>query len=368
MKTKTNFLFAFLAIALLFFAGLLFAPQSQRASADNFVDIPISDQTDSAGFSMRMTANLRNKNTNFNLETVTQKNETTGEETQYYVFKWRELESLTFRFTANDASQSVSHSFLLTHVKSETLLPYIGEGTTSTLYESHNFLPFNFFYYIDSGDENRNNPNSSSGQDFGLYKFDFSYTFLKQEVPTTVHKAVFVAVLPDTVEEAMQKLPNNFALHPSVGSKRLMTIYNITLPTIAQDALKFVNPARLKWEVVGKDADSINYCLDEEMQQKMEYGNYKLIYTVPLPNEKKTGTNFVLDSNNIEGNWNVSLYLEQSDGEAVCIATIENLSTFKAHKALKWWLILLIVLLVLLAIGIVATVVMIVRKKKEKVW
>ena len=371
MKAKNCLLLKIFAIAILLVVGIgaLFFQPIFSTFADNTIEISIPENGETSDFSMRVTVNFRDRNLEKDLETKVVQNETTGEEIEFYYFKWRELESLSFRFTTNSNRGCLSHYLMLTYMQSEDLSPYIGEGNSEVLYEGEGFIPFNFFYYIDSTTENKNNPNTSSGKDFGLYKFDFVYTFQQDGQITSRHKELYVAVVPDTVEEVVESLPANTSIIPTVGSNKLMTIYNLTLTTAAHETLKYVNPARLKWEVFGRDTESINYCLDSDMKEKMEYGSYEMIYPNPLPEEKKTGTSFVLDTNDIEGTWTVNLILKKSDGSEMSVAKIENLSTKKAERKSYLWLILVIISVVLLAIAIILIIIFVLKKKKDrKVW
>ena len=80
------------------------------------------------------------------------------------------------------------------------------------------------------------------------------------------------------------------------------------------------------------------------------------------------GTNFVLDTKEIEGTWRAYAIVKDYDGEEFRIPQTEELSTIKVPPKNNVWLILMIVGIVLLILFLVAILILYIMRKREKVW
>ena len=111
---------------------------------------------------------------------------------------------------------------------------------------------------------------------------------------------------------------------------------------------------------------NVNYVLTEAMRDSdIDYANCRTIWPA-LPDERTTGTNFVFDSNEIEGTWTVRCVIKNSDGSEKQTLTLQNLSTIKYERPSYVWLILLILCLILLLAGIILLIIF--AKKRDKIW
>lgn len=376
MKTKNLkffyliFLFAFLP-ALAFFSAYV-SPQ-QNASAETNVVTSIEDISDKNGFfTFHSTAVPRSGETIYGrTETVMTEN---GEIT-YYCFNWRDISSITFSFSANLTNSKnifTNYEFLVTSIQTENLQTSLGQAKpedTRTLLRgtiSSNTPTFsNIYYFFDSDAITTDSEFKFSGNDFGLYKFDFNYTFIENtEEGTKSHtqhlgKELYIAILPDNIDAISV---GNLSLTYSVASsKELMNIYNITFSN--QDTLKYVNPEYIKWTVTGKDKKNVSYVLTKQIQQN-GFPSCKYIWEALKP-EQQQGTSFVLDTNNIEGNWNVHCTIYNSDFSEKTSLTTGRLTTIKHKEKSYVWLILGIVFGVIILITIIILLVYWKKNKKK---
>lgn len=371
MKTKKHCLKMCSILFAMLFAGLCFfslTPKSNFAKADFFSSQTISD----TNFSMELNASARNISTSLALD-KRQISTTVGDETfeyEYFCFKWRELAHLRFRFNSTifDSPYSFkSYQFVLTYVESENLQSSFGNGTEKILSESalieNSFSPFDFYYYIDRDAQINEGKERSKGYGFGLYKFDFKYSYLgdeEQEITRSIG-AFYIAVLPDDIDSATHG-ENMQILYSVSSSNRLLNVYNLYL---SRDDYKYVNPKYVQWLVVGADLQKTNYVYSEKIRNNsIQYANYKAIWQTP-PNEP-CGNSFVLDTNNIEGTWTAYCIIKDSQGNEKARFSVDNLSTIKKAEPSYVWLIILIVLSVLVIAGIVGLTVF--YLKKQKVW
>jgi hypothetical protein len=85
------------------------------------------------------------------------------------------------------------------------------------------------------------------------------------------------------------------------------------------------------------------------------YITYKYIWEA-LPSDMQEGNSFILDTKDIEGEWNVYCTIYNSDGSEKAILVAENLSTIKHKEKSYVWLILGIILcasIIALTIGLI---------------
>lgn len=371
----TNFCLKTLTILLVFITiGLcLFSMPIQQsvANAASFTNCKVDD----GRFSMTMTANAR-KQTSLPLDkrTVSKKIGETTKDITYYCFEWKDLHNLRFRFSSNirgSTTEYTAFKFLLTNVQDDNLETEISEVAESanfvTLYQGsiagNTFPQFDFYYYIDKQSDLSETPTRCKGNDFGLYKFDFVYTYRADDsnlVDISVGD-IYVAVLPqdiNTVEQTDLKI-----LYSVSSSNKLMNVFNLYL---SNDSYKYVNPKHIKWSVVGLDKLKVNYVLTDKMKTDnlAQYANYKTIWE-SLPEADISGANFLFNSNDIEGTWTVYCTITNNNGETKTLS-VQNLSTLKKEKESYVWLILLIIGLALVLGGIISFIV--IYKKNDKVW
>lgn len=362
---KKNLALKFVCFSLIFMLlglGVIFCPQSiEIANAENF----ISHTVDNGKFSMKITANTRTPNPlDFTQKTV---QTVVGEEISYLCFNWRDLESLNFKFTSNIKGSRTAYQsfkFVLTNLQTDDLTLSVGVNDPEILYQgtiiNNNFSQFNFQYYIDKDAKINETQTKCKGNDFGLYKFDFIYSYIEESNEISVSIGdVYIAILPDDIDSI--SISDTKILYSVASSNRLMNIFNLYL---SDNTYKYVNPKYLQWNVVGIDQLNTNYVLTQKAKDSnINYSNHKTIWQ-SLDNTN--GTNFVFDSNNIEGTWTATCTIFNSDGSEKLNLSVSNLSTIKKEQKSYWWLILLIILICLLVGGTVALIVF--RKKRDKIW
>lgn len=365
-KIKQNFWYRILALFLLVLTlcvGFFAITKKETTYAESFVSATMQD----SNFSMSATANARTQ-----IALPLDMRETTsvvGENIQYYCFKWSELEYFRFRFNATikDSKKTfTSYQFLLTNLQTDDLQTSLGVIEPEILYQgtisNNTFSQFDFYYYIDDDANITETSTRCTGNDFGLYKFDFVYTYIEDNVE--IKKSVgdiYIAVLPDDID--LIPVSEIKILYSISSSNKLMNVFNLYL---SNDTYKYVNPKYIQWNVVGNDKTNISYVLTQKIKdENINYANSKVIWQ-SLPEEKVTGTNFVFDSNDIEGKWTVYCTIKNSDGSEKLNLSVQNLSTIKQETKSYIWLILLIICLVLLVAGITTLIVF--YKKRDKVW
>ena len=381
MKTfqmKKNKKSAFLSFwfSLLCLVAIIFpCMQHGITFADTYAEEFISHTVSDGYFSATMSAKSRKNN-------ILEKNQQivenyVGEEIDFFVFKWSQLASLEFKITSNItyvAQKFSNFSFLLTAVQSDDLKVPLSQATpnykptTETLYQTNitnnRFTTTNFLYHTDSNANITESEIRCRGKDFGLFKFDFRYSYLDGEETRTISFGdIYVAIVPDEVDKIDPKDTKIF--YSVSSSNKLMNIFNLYLST---DLYKYVNPNYLQWKVVGEDIENYQYILTQKMKDAspIEYSNYKPIWQSLA---KTTGNNFVFDSNDIEGTWTVYCTIRVSEKNANkkdIVLMLEDLSTIKEQKSSYWWIIIIIIAIILLISVIIAFVIH--YKRKEKVW
>jgi len=290
-----------------------------------------------------------------------------GDEITYYVFKWREISHLTFNFATNiqdSTEQYVSYELTAGNIQTEKLETDVGQMTFSSLTSgviSNNTVNIPvLYYYFDKEYVSEISSNKKYGNDFGLYKFDFRYTVVEDNISHTIAipNPLYIAILPDNVDTIST---NGLSISYTVSSSsRLMSIYNLSLSD--PNAFKYINPNYIEWSVVGQDKNNNNYALSEKVKNsKIEYASYRIIWTSQLPSEP-IGPTFKFDSNNIEGTWTVYCTIFNSAKEERVTIQSDTLSTIKVPSPSYWWIVILVTG-VIIAGGIVA---LIIFKNKNK--
>ncbi|MGN1201197.1 MAG: hypothetical protein ACI4R8_02915 [Candidatus Caccovivens sp.] len=347
-------------LCMLVFVGTFVFIPNFSANAETFISAKIEDDN----FSVTLSADARKSSI---LPLNTTEIETDVGSITYYIFEWKDLEDLHFRFQSNienSVKSFTNFEFLLTHRKSEDLNDSLGGQDVEVLYRgniaNNNFPQFDFYYYIDSTSKITESATRCKGNDFGLYKFDFNYTYVEDDETHTISVGDFhIAVLPQNVDSIAQS--DVKLMYSVASSNKLMNIYNVYL---SNDTYKYVNPANLQWNVVGKDKMNINYVLSKSIKESnmAEYANYRVLYESPI---EPTGTSFIFDSNDIEGIWTVTLTIKSQSSQDR-VLQVAGLSTIKQAQTSYVWLVLLIIGIVII-IGVVILLIVL-RKKRDKVW
>lgn len=368
MKKTKVCIFALIFAFLGCFSTLLF--QTENVShADSFIEVSVGGEENGCDFVMKMSATSRKGTA---LEEVWQEvTDSTGQQNiSFLCFQWRDLQSLNFSVEKSDlfnfeSNTYLGYEFLVTHMRSENLDASIGNGATRILAQNQitPSFDFNLTYFVDSTAEPGGN-NAAVGNDFGLYKFNFRYTQAIENGKATKSLGdLYVAVLPDRIEDI--EIPDGLQIQYTVkSSNKLLNAFNFSVDTHAFD---YVNPDYLVWEVVGTDEDGKNYVLNKEMQKQQKYAGYDVIWDSDQPH---TGTTFDFDSNDILGEWEVTLKIMNRDGTVKYVVPSKTVSTIKVPKKSNLWWILLCVLLIILIVVVVLLILWIVRQRKgkEKVW
>lgn len=329
----------------------------------------IADLTDRNGFfTVRSSPVGRTTLPSYTLQTVTTDS---GEEITYYCFKWRDISSITFSFSSNISNSRyifTNYEFIVTSIQDENLETPIGQGNTQRLLSNvitNNRPTFpNVYYYFDSETNTSDSSTRFSGNDFGLYKFDFNYTYTENTTNSTSHTIsigeIYIAIVPDDIDPISASQTS--LTYTVSSSNRLMNIYNLSFSN--KDTFKYVNPKYIQWTVLGNDKDNVSYVLTKEYRDEF-YPTYSYIWSA-LPDDMQEGDSFILDTNDIEGEWTVYCTIYNSDGSVKAILSTAILSTIKhQEKSNIWWILLIILIIILIAITI--SLIINRRKNKEKV-
>lgn len=361
-------LFAMLALVPAIFFSMFFLSKETNASAETKASISsIDDVSDkNSYFTMKATPVSRNGGTIIgSTQTVTTEN---GDR-KFYCFNWRDISSITFNFTSNlSGSKSIftNYQFLVTAIQTENLQTSMGQASpkqliSGTITSNSPSFP-NVYYYMDSNTNTSDSQYKFSGNDFGIYKFDFNYTFVEDsssdsQAHTLSIGELYIAILPDDVDTiSVGRVSLKYTV---TSSKELMNVYQITFSN--PEIFKYVNPKYIKWSVFGKDKKNAEYVLTKAIRDN-GYLSYKYIWEA-LPTEMQEGSSFILDTNNIEGTWNVHCTIYNSDWTEKTSLSTGKLSTIKHKEKSYIWLILGIVFGVII---IATTIVLLIYKNKNK--
>lgn len=372
MKSKTNLKSLLKNVIILLLLAtlacgtfLILYKQENVYASTNFIQEEITDNQNY--FTMRLTANPRKQTTVLKDERKIAN--AVGDEITYHCFKWSEIQNLTFRFYSNISQSPLTFNavkFVVTNVQSDDLTTPIGTSDPKTLFQTpiiqNTYFQSDYFYYIDKNSTVKESATTSRGNDFGLYKFDFIYTYLENSKNQDVSiGAFYVAILPDKVEE-IERNDASILYSPARETRELVTIYNLKL---SNDLYKYVNPKCIRWSVQGEDQDNVKYILTQSLKDEKPgtYGSYIPIWQSL---EDTNGTDFVFDSNGIEGTWTVQCTIYDSEGNEVKNLVLDGLKTIKKEKTSYLWLILLLIAVALIIVAIVGLILY--RKRHDKVW
>lgn len=379
-----NFVCVLAAVVMLVLGFSILQPTELVHAADGVQTPFVSAVSKDENFSLTMTATDRTSPNKVFTERKQMVYPNAGEQAEFYLFQWRDLGLLTFNFLHLQNPESpqlvfLNFNFTVTFLQSEDLnLPITGGDTVfENLYSGPIGLFSPFYYYIDSVGLDRDNPTSTNGHDFGLYKFEFSYELFDPSLmpdpsatpPPRSLAPIYVAVIPDDIMEVLGEEAK--ILYSVSSSNDLLNMFHLY---ISNGKFKYINPAHLIWRVEGIDKNNNLYCRDEAMKSTDDrYTDFK---TVKPSFDDYHGTSFDFDSNGIEGEWEISLILRYKNPNGddpeyieIVLDTVSGLSTFKVKKPFPWWWLLLVLLLIVIAVLIVMIIANKKHKKDEaKVW
>lgn len=367
-KVKVLYLIWFVAFLPAILLLSLFTTPIKTANAETEIVTSIDDVSDrNHYFTLRANPVSRGGTLRGRTQTV----QTENGEIKYYCFNWRDISSITFNFLSNlSGSQSIftGYQFLVTTIQTENLETSIGQAKPQTLLSgtiSGNtpVMP-NIYYYFDKNSNTSDSVYKFSGNDFGIYKFDFNYTFIEDSSPDSPTHTfsigeLYIAILPDDIDTiATSKLSLTYSV---ASSKELMNIYNVTFSN--QETFKYVNPKYIKWTVFGKDKKNVEYVLTKQIRDN-GHPSCKYIWEA-LPTEMQEGSSFILDTNNIEGDWTVYCTIYNSDWSEKTNLSTGNLTTVKHKEKSYVWLILGIVFAVIVLIVAIILIIYWSRNKRK---
>ena len=367
ISTKNFLKILFLPILLLAVGLCFFVETPHTALADTSIALPEIKDTEER-FVITPTAFSKNgKELEMTTHEVVPQ---VGNPYEYCVFKWRDISHITFNFSVNlqgSTKAFASYSFVVRNVQTENYDTDIGKMDTRDLISgniSNNRVTIpNFHYYFDTRSETTETAVRKVGNDFGLYKFEFSYTYwADSSAITNAVGSLYVALTPDDVNDVMETINvDDLDINYEVGSSnRLMSIYNLSLSL--EENFKYINPSLIEWTAEGKSKDNVEYVLSQQMKDEnpTKYINYRVIWKSQMPTEPR-GVNFVFDSNNIEGKWTIYCTIYDSDHNQLASVKTAELSTIKTPAKSYLWVVILVASLII-ATGVV---ILVVYKKKN---
>lgn len=353
-----------LLIAVFCFSTLCISTPQNVACAEQLENIPVLSDLNSY-FSVKTTANSR-KSQKIYYENKTV-NTSIGENITYLAFKWSDLYSLSFSISANmqeSENEYTYYDFSASFFQTDDLSTPTTQMKTKTLVSSpitNKRIPMiNLTYYIDSNTEATESDTTKIGNDFGIYKFNFTYKVIIDEITHQISlDSLYIAILPDNIDTI--STANLKILKTVTSSNKLMNVFNLKLSR--ESAFKYVNPAYIQWSIIGKDINNVNYILTQDLKDSSPtFANYRIIWESQLPTEP-TGTSFLFDSNDIEGTWIAYCTILNSDGTTREVLQSEQLSTIKVERKSYTLMIVLIVLGVAVLSSVVGLIVFIKKRK-----
>ncbi len=322
-------------------------------------------------FFLTMSATSRSNSDVF-YQIQTKKNSLENDVT-YVCFNWSDLQRLDFKINSHFIENAVydTYAFNMTYVRSEYLenAPSFGNSKTEELSKDslaqNPFTRLDLHFYEDSDMDIQLDNYSFLGHDFGLYKFDFTYSYsLNDEISSRSLGEIIVAILPDDIDKiSAGEVPT--IVYSRSSSNALLNVFNCSL---SLPVFKYVNPDHIQWIAYGTDIYNTRYCLTQQLveDESMDFANYLPMWQ----SYDNTGLSFVLDTNEIEGTWNVRCIVRNSDGTEKYLQPIvvEGLSTVKIQPPDRTWLILLVVFVCVAVLVVVSLLFTYIMKKHEKVW
>lgn len=297
-----------------------------------------------------------------------------GRTVNYAYYNWSEIKFININienYISGSSDTFINFKLILSYKQTENW----NENTTETrtIYEetiNNNVLENKILtFYIDEPEEIIENVLYGDG--FGIYKFDFVYSYLDSDIdsdsPQILTKTLgnmYFAIVPDDIDTKSKQI--SFDIETYSSDKFLNTYYI----TIKEDDYKYVNPSHIVWSVTGIGKDNTRYVMREADKTGEDDYRNALWPSYGDNNEKDTerdmyGNDFLFDSNDVEGRFDITCTIYNTNGDIIT-SYVTTVNTIKDETYSYLWLIIVLVILVLIVIaGIILIVVL---RKKEKMW
>lgn len=293
-----------------------------------------------------------------------------GRTVSYAYYNWSQLKFININienYISGNSDTFINFKLILSYKQTENW----NENTTETrtLYEetiNNNVLENKVLtFYIDEPEEIIEN--ALYGDGFGIYKFDFVYSYLDSDSGQPFEKTLgdmYFAVVPDDIDTINRQI--SFDIETYSSDKFLNTYYI----SIKEDDYKYVNPSHIVWSVTGIGKDNTRYVMREvDKTGEDDYRN-ALWPSYGDNNEKDTerdmyGNDFLFDSNDVEGRFDISCTIYDTEGNIIT-SYVTTVTTIKDETYSYLWLIIVLIILVLIVIA--AIILIVILRKKEKMW
>ena len=293
-----------------------------------------------------------------------------GRTVNYAYYNWSEIKFININienYISGSSDTFVDFKLILSYKQTENW----NENTTETrtIYEetiNNNVLENKVLtFYIDEPEEIIEN--ALYGDGFGIYKFDFVYSYLDSDSGQTFEKTLgdmYFAVVPDDIDTINRQI--SFDIETYSSDKFLNTYYI----SIKEDDYKYVNPSHIVWSVTGIGKDNTRYVMREADKTGEQDYRSALWPSYGDNNEKDTerdmyGNDFLFDSNDVEGRFDISCTIYDTEGNIIT-SYVTTVTTIKDETYSYLWLIIVLIILVLIVIA--AIILIVVLRKKEKMW
>lgn len=293
-----------------------------------------------------------------------------GREVNYAYYNWSQLRFININienYISSSTNTFTSYRLSLSYKQTENWEENTTE--TRTLYEetiNNNVLNNQVLtFYIDEPDEIIENVLYGDG--FGIYKFDFTYSYLDNTSGQPFEKTLgdmYFAVVPDDIDNINRQISFDTEV---LSSDKFLNTYYITLQ---QDDYKYVNPSHIVWSVTGIGKDNTRYVMREADKTGENDYRQALWPSYGDDNEKDTekdmyGNDFLFDSNDVEGRFDITCTIYDTEGNIIT-SYVTTVTTIKDETYSYLWLIIVLIILVLIVIA--AIILIVVLRKKEKMW
>ena len=287
----------------------------------------------------------------------------------YVYFNWSELNYLRINMSAPtlpSTQQFTSAKLIVSYLQTEDWTQNVSSDTNQdkdkiiyqTTILNNNFPTIPFTYYINEHDNIQEGTQTKFGNGFGIYKFEFSYSYIDPSQSKIIDKSlgsVYFAIVPDNIDEINGDITIKYSIS---SSDEFLNIYHFYIENSTYD---YVNPCYVVWSIEGTDQNNMRYVLTESDR----VGQY-FSYTALWPSyDKRNGKEFVFDSNGVEGDFEVFCTIYDTEGNVKTYSVV-SVTTIKDKTVSYLWLI--IVLCIVAVIIIASIILIIVLKKKEKLW
>lgn len=284
----------------------------------------------------------------------------------YYCYNWSEISRLyiviqksTYASQYNIIDTELRVSYLQTDDLEQNIHDETQDKYLDVPYSLGNSDNLSLRFYINETSDL--STNEYCGYGFGLYKFEFTYTYFSNDSSEISTRAlsdpIYIAILPDDIDTKSGSFSINYTTVPSSGT--ILDAFNFTLSTNTYD---YVNPVYVEWFVDGIDENNFRYVLTRSDTELEGYYSFLPLYE---SYENRNGTTFYFDSNGIEATFTVTCTVYNTNGEVIASAST-TVSTIKVPTTSYVWLIILLSVLILVIIA--SIILIIVIKRTEKIY